>query len=174
MSQLIKLSAGAFETVDDRFTFVADDEAIPEGDIIVTLTRYQSEGAALATNARLVGVRLEPDQSVEDLAYDLTAIPVIELRFAKFRDGRPYTSAHLLRERLGFTGELRAVGDVLREQAQFMVRCGFDAFAPVDGSSADQWAAATRRFRHVYQRALDGRPPAFEERAQAVGAGHGL
>ena len=179
MSQLISLAAGAFAEIDDRFTFVADDEAVPPGDVIVSLARFQSEGEALASNTRQVGVRVEPDQSVEDLAYDLPRIPVIELRFAKFRDGRPYTSARLLRERLGYLGELRAVGDVLREQAQFMVRCGFDGFAPVDGSSAAQWSAAANRFRHVYQRAADARAPVFEERIQVTafhhnGDGHGV
>jgi uncharacterized protein (DUF934 family) len=61
-------------------------------------------------------------------------------------------------------GEVRAVGDVLREQAGFMVRCGIDAFEPADGSSPEQWEHVTRRFRHVYQRAADGRTPAFAER----------
>jgi uncharacterized protein (DUF934 family) len=165
MSQLIKLGDAGFHEADDRFTFVGDDEAAPEGDIIVSLARFQAEGAALASPTRQVGVRIEPDQAVEDLAYDLPVIPVIELRFAKFRDGRPYSSARVLRERLGFAGEVRAVGDVLREQAQLMVRCGFDAFAPVDGSSAEQWRAAARRYRHVYQHAADAQPTAFEERA---------
>ena len=176
MSRLIKLAGGACAAVDDRFTFVADDETIPEGDIIVSLTRFQSEGEALASQTRLVGVRLEPDQEVEALAYDLPRLPVVELRFAKFRDGRPYTGARLLRERLGYAGEVRAVGDVLREQAQFMARCGFDAFVPSDGSTAAQWDAAIHRFRHVYQRAADDRPPAFEERRlqDAGGDSHGL
>ena len=90
-------------------------------------------------------------------------------------DGRAFTSARLLRERYGFRGEVRAVGDVLREQAGFMVRCGFDAFAPADGSTPEQWAAAANRFRHVYQRAADDREPAFVEREHgAAGGNHGL
>ena len=70
----------------------------------------------------------------------------------------------MLRERYGFTGEVRAVGDVLREQAGFMVRVGFDAFEPADGSTPEQWAHAAHRQRHVYQRAADRRAPAFAER----------
>jgi len=179
MPPLIRLAHDAFAQVDDRFTFVSDDEPAPVGDIIVTLARYLREGDGLVGDTRQVGVRVETDQSVEDLAYDLSRIPVVELSFAKFRDGRPYTSARLLRERLGYRGEVRAVGDVLREQAQFMVRCGFDAFVPADGSSADQWATAARRFRHVYQRAADAHPPAFDERATlaaegGAGDGHAL
>ena len=114
---------------------------------------------------RQVGVRLAPDEAVEVLAYDLARIPLVALSFPKFRDGRPFSAARILRERLGFAGELRAVGDVLLEQAKFMIRCGFDAFEPADGSRADQWTAAARRFRHVYQRAADGAAPAFIERA---------
>jgi uncharacterized protein (DUF934 family) len=89
---------------------------------------------------------------------------VVALEFPKYRDGRAYTSARLLRERFHYKGEVRAVGDVLREQAGFMVRCGFDAFEPADGSTVEVWERATHRFRHVYQRASDGRPAAFEAR----------
>jgi uncharacterized protein (DUF934 family) len=84
--------------------------------------------------------------------------------FPKYRDGRAYSNARLLRERLAFRGEVRAVGDVLREQAGFMVRCGFDAFVPADGSTADEWQAAAERYRHVYQRAADARVTAYAER----------
>ena len=80
------------------------------------------------------------------------------------RDGRAYTAARLLRERFGYTGQVRAVGDVLREQAHFMIRCGFDAFEPADGSTPADWAHVAARFRHVYQRAADDRAPAFVER----------
>ncbi len=113
---------------------------------------------------RRVGVRLQPSDAVEVLAYDLPRLAVVELVFAKFRDGRPYSAARLLRERYAYAGEVRAVGEVLREQAQFMLRCGFDAFVPADGSTPAQWLAATRRYRHVYQRAADAREPIFVER----------
>ena len=91
-------------------------------------------------------------------------VAVVALAFPKFGDGRAYSYARLLRERFGFQGEVRAVGDVLREQAGFMVRCGFDAFEPADGSTVEVWERAAQRFRHVYQRSTDGRPPAFAER----------
>jgi len=183
MSQLIRREAGGFILADDRFTAVADDEPVPEGDVIVSFARFQAEGEALAAHGRDVGVRVEADESVDDLAYDLPRTSVVALMFPavvalvfpKFRDGRAFTSARLLRERYAFTGEVRAVGDVLREQAGFMVRCGFDAFEPADGSTPEQWAAAANRFRHVYQRAADDREPAFAERDGAsIGGNHGL
>ena len=109
-------------------------------------------------------LRLESHEEAEALAYDLPRLALVALAFPKFRDGRQYSNARLLRERYGFQAEIRAVGDVLREQAGFMVRCGMDAFEPADGSSPEQWERVTHRFRHVYQRAADGRAPAFAER----------
>src|SRR5204863_4692703 len=165
MQKLIKLHGQAADWANERFVNVADDEPLPDaGGVILTLTRFQAEGDALLDQGRAVGVRLEVGESVEDLAYDLPRLSLVALAFPKFRDGRPYSSARLLRERFGFDGEIRAVGDVLREQAGFMVRCGFDAFEPADGSTVEEWDRAAHRFRHAYQRSTDGRPAAFAER----------
>ena len=165
MPKLIKLSDGAFAWAEDRFSMVADDETLPAGDVIVSLKRFMAEGEALLAD-RKVGVRLEPAEAVEDLAYDLPRIAVVALVFPKFMDGRAYSAARLLRERYEFAGQVRAVGDVLREQALHMVRCGIDAFIPADDSDPETWAAAARRYRHVYQRAADHRIPAFVERLE--------
>ncbi|THD52268.1 DUF934 domain-containing protein [Phenylobacterium sp.] len=164
MPTFIRLQAGAPALAEDPFTAVGDDQTIPPGDVIISLSRFQTEGEGLLSEGRQVGVRLESHEDVEALAYDLPRIAVVALAFPKFGDGRAYTSARLLRERFHFKGEVRAVGDVLREQAGYMVRCGFDAFEPADGSTAQAWERATHRFRHVYQRASDGRPVAFEGR----------
>ena len=163
MRKLIKLKDGRFGWDDDRFAMVADDEALPAGDVIVSVKRFMAEGEALLAD-RKVGVRLEPSEAVEDLAYDLPRLALVALAFPRFFDGRNLSAARLLRDRYGFKGEIRAVGEVLREQAMHMVRCGFDAFAPADGSDPEAWAAAARRYRHVYQRAADDRTPAFVER----------
>lgn len=164
MPTRIRLQDGNFSLVEDPYTHVADEQDLPRGDVIISLTRFQTEGERLLSEGRSVGVRLEPSEEVEALAYDLPQIAVVAVAFPKFNDGRGYTAARLLRERYGFKGEVRAVGDVLREQAGFMVRVGMDAFEPADGSTPEQWAAAAHRQRHVYQRAADGRPPAFAER----------
>jgi uncharacterized protein (DUF934 family) len=167
MPTRIKLTGGdRFELAEDPYTTVTDDWAIPKGDVIISLTRFQAEGEGLLAEGRKVGVKLESNEDVEALAYDLPRIAVVALNFPKFLDGRAFTNARLLRERYGFKGEVRAVGDVLREQAGQMVRCGFDAFEPADGSSPDAWGMAVRRFRHVYQRAADARPPAYVERGE--------
>jgi uncharacterized protein (DUF934 family) len=149
---------------NDPFTHVGDDQDLPPGDVIVSLARFQADGERLLGEGRAVGVRLEAGEEVEALAYDLPRLSVVALAFPKFRDGRHYSNARILRERYGFKGEVRAVGDALREQAGFMVRCGIDAFEPADGSTPEQWEHVTRRFRHVYQRAADDRAPAFAER----------
>jgi uncharacterized protein (DUF934 family) len=174
MPKLIKLEGETIGWAEDPFTFVPDEEPVPaKGEVIVTLARLLGEGDALLSSGRRVGVRIQPHEQVEALAYDLPRLAVVELAFAKFRDGRPYSSASVLRGRLDYHGEVRAIGDVLREQALHMVRCGFDAFAPADGSSPEEWLAAAHRYRHVYQRAADDRIPISAERDQiASGLGH--
>jgi len=164
MPTLIRWQDGAAVLAEDPYTSVPDDTDVPHGDVIVSLARFQQDGERLLGEGRSVGVRVEASEAVEDLAYDLPRLAVVALVFPKYRQGQAYSSASLLRERFGFNGEVRAVGEVLREQARNMVRCGFDAFEPVDGSTPEDWAKAAGRFRHVYQRAADGRAPAFEER----------
>jgi uncharacterized protein (DUF934 family) len=164
MPLLIKLNAKGADQVEDGFVSVLDEDPIPQGaDIIVSLARLKAEGEALLASGVAVGVQIEPADAVEDLEGFLSRLALVALAFPKFRDGRAFTSATLLRQRLGFKGEIRAVGDVLREQAGFMLRCGFDAFVPSDGSSAEDWTKATHRHRHVYQTAADGRVPAYAE-----------
>lgn len=164
MPTFIRLRDGDFSLAEDSFTSVADDQGVPPGDVIISLNRFQTEGEALLGEDRRVGVRLESHEEVEALAYDLPQIAVVTLAFGKFSDGRAYTSARLLRDRFQYRGEVRAVGDALREQAGNMVRCGFDAFEPADGSTVEAWERAAQRFRNVYQRASDGRAAAFEAR----------
>ncbi len=166
MPTLIRRQGEAFVLANDSATSVADEQDMPSGDVIISLTRFQAEGELLLSEGRKVGVRIEPADEVEALAYDLPRLALVAVAFPKFRDGRAFTSATLLRERLGFNGEVRAVGDVLREQAGFMMRCGFDAYEPADGSTPQQWAHAVHRHRHVYQRAADARAPAFVEREE--------
>ncbi|HEX5378018.1 MAG TPA: DUF934 domain-containing protein [Phenylobacterium sp.] len=167
MPTLIRRQDNGFVAVDDAFTAVTDEADLPRGDVIISLTRFQAEGDRLLSEGRQVGVRVEPAEEVEALAYDLPRLAVVALAFPKFNDGRAFSSAALLRKRLGFKGEVRAVGDVFLEQAGMMVRCGFDAFEAADGVTPDQWAHVAARHRHVYQRAADARTPAFALRGEA-------
>jgi uncharacterized protein (DUF934 family) len=164
MPTLIEMLDGAARVAPDAYVLVADDQELPAGDLILSLARFQAEGEGLLSEGRRIGVKLEADQEVEALAYDLPRLSVVALDFPKFGDGRSYSNARLLRERYGFKGQIRAVGDVLREQAGFMLRVGFDAFEPADGAGSNEWQAATQRYRHVFQRASDGRAPVYLER----------
>ena len=118
MPTLIRWRDVRAEAAEDPYTAVADDTPLPKGDVIVSLTRFQQEGERLLGEGRSVGVRIEALEAVEDLAYDLPRIAVVALVFPKYRQGQHYSSATLLRERYGYRGEVRAAGEVLREQAR--------------------------------------------------------
>ncbi len=161
---LIRWRDGVAAGAPDHFVDLTDDQPLIDGGLIVSWSRFQAEGESLLADGRNIGVRLAAAESPNVLAPVLGHLSLIALEFPKFRDGRAYSAARLLRERMGWRGELRAVGDVLVEQAYQMIRCGFDAFAPADASTPADWTAAAQRFAHVYQRAADSRPPAFAER----------
>jgi len=152
--------------VEDAFVDASGAEAIPPaGPVIVSLAQWQSQRDALLVRGTPLGLRLHSDQSPEAIADDVQHFALIALEFPKFRDGRAYSYARLLRERYGFKGELRAVGDVLMEQLLFMVRTGFDAFDVQQ--SPDPVAAfetALKDFTVWYQPTGDGRPTAMQLR----------
>src|SRR5688500_6371455 len=98
----------------DAWVFLNDEEALPEGrDVVVSLARFRSEADALASHGARVGVQVEPTDEIDDVAAKLAKLPLLALNFPKFGDGRGYSHARRLRDRFGFTGELRAVGEVL-------------------------------------------------------------
>ncbi|MBX3507944.1 MAG: DUF934 domain-containing protein, partial [Parvibaculum sp.] len=107
--QLIK--NGSF--IEDQFVTVGDDEALPEGAAIVSLERWQAERETLRARNAPVGVRLKSGQEPSVIAQDLDKLAVVALEFPAYRNGRAYSYARLLRERYGFKGEVRAVGNVL-------------------------------------------------------------
>lgn len=110
------------------------------------------------TNA--TAVRLESDEDARKLIPQLGQLALIEVAFPKFRDGRGYSAARILRE-AGYTGELRAAGDVLVDQIPYMRRCGFDSFAPEADIDTDALERALSRYEHVYQKTADGRSPVW-------------
>jgi uncharacterized protein (DUF934 family) len=131
-----------------------DDEALEQP--AVTLDAFLDQSNATA-------VRLEPDDDARALLPHLGRIALIEIAFPKFRDGRGYSSARILRE-AGYTGELRAEGDVLVDQIAFMRRCGFDSFAPARPLDMAAVERALARFSQVYQPAADGAVPVWKLR----------
>ena len=152
--------------VADPFVDASAAETIPpSGPVLVSLEQWQQHRQALLERGTPLGLRLRSDQSPELIATDVQSFALIALEFPKFRDGRAYSYARLLRERYGFKGELRAVGDVLLEQLFFMLRVGFDALDVQQ--SPDPIAAfqtAISDFSVWYQPTADGRKTVMQLR----------
>jgi uncharacterized protein (DUF934 family) len=155
---------------EDAWTPVGDEDALPDsGPLLVTLKRWQGERESLRARNDAIGIRLPNSAPVEAIADDLDRIELVALEFPKFNDGRAFSQARQLRERYGYAGELRATGQVLRDQLLFMARCGFDAFEVAKGEPVSAWEAAIAEFSVFYQPTGDGRPPARAlRRAEAM------
>ncbi len=123
--------------------------------VLLSLEEWRALGRAVAARFERVGIALAPDEAVEEIAEALPELDLVALTFPKFNDGRAFSQARLLRERLGFIGEIRATGHVIRDLFLFMQRSGFDAVAVEDTRALTPWLAARRRFTGYYQPALD-------------------
>jgi uncharacterized protein (DUF934 family) len=153
------------KTSGDAFIHVADDTEIPaEGAILVSATRFIADAEALLRRAGKLGVIWPNNRDLDDLVPWLDRLAVVALVFPSFRDGRAYSQARLLRERHGYRGELRATGQVLRDQFLFMLRAGFDAFEVKKDSDAEAFANTVKRYSVFYQPTGDGRLTALHQR----------
>jgi len=160
------------QIVADRFVRVADDAPVPDGvPVILPAERFLSGAAELARRAGPLGVAWPNDRRVAELAPWVNDLALIALVFPKFRDGRAYSQARLLRERYVFRCELRATGDVLRDQFQFLLRAGFDSFEVKKPADALVFAQVAARYSVFYQPSADGRVPALRRRLQNGDAG---
>jgi uncharacterized protein (DUF934 family) len=152
----------------DTFAHVADDAELPEqSGILVSATRFlaEPEGLLGRPGGRL-GVIWPNNRDIDDLVPYLDRLAIVALVFPSFRDGRAYTQARLLRERYAYRGELRATGQVLRDQFVFMLRAGFDAFEVKKQSDAEAFADTVKRYSVFYQPTGDGRITALHRRMQ--------
>lgn len=155
----------AGKVVADRFTDATGSGDLPEGvPLIVNLDQWQAHRAALLAAGQPLGLRLQSDQAPRLVADDLEHFAMVALDFPKFRDGRAYTHARMLRERFNYTGEVRAVGDVLQEQLHFMERCGFDTFEVSAPNPEQAWQAIAGDHTVWYQATGDNRPRALDLR----------
>jgi uncharacterized protein (DUF934 family) len=153
------------KTTNDDFVHIADDVAIPsEGAVLISAARFVSDAEALSLRAARTGVIWPNNRDLDDLVPYLDRVAVVALVFPSFRDGRAYTQARLLRERHGYRGELRATGQVLRDQFLFMLRAGFDAFEVKKPGDAEAFASTVKRYSVFYQPTGDGRLTALHRR----------
>ena len=151
----------------DIFVHVADDAELPsDGAVLISAARFLENPEAISRRLGKTGVIWPNNRDVDDLVPHLDRLAVVALVFPTFRDGRAYSQARLLRERYGFKGELRATGQVLRDQFLFMLRAGFDAFEVKKESDADAFANTAGRYSVFYQPTGDGRITALHRRMQ--------
>ncbi len=137
-----------------------------QGDVLVPLALWQAaSGTLLGRSAGRVGVWLAPDEDPAQIADSLEAFDLVAVNFPQFTDGRGYSTARLLRERYGWKGELRAIGDVQRDQLFYLARCGFDAFLLNDGSEDQASLSAFGDFSEAYQTSVECPLPLFRRRA---------
>ena len=145
-------------------------EVPAQGDVIVPLALWlaRREDLLRRGGAGTLGVWLDANEGPEAIADDLQRFAIIAVNFPKFGDGRGYSIARLLRERYGYRGELRAIGDVLHDFLYFMKQCGFDSFALRDDQDVNEALAAFDTFSEAYQTSVLRPVPLFRRRLAAA------
>ena len=167
MTKLINFSNGKVggAYAQDLFAPVADDAALPEGAVLVSLARFQKDRGTLLARNTPIGIKLQSNENPESLGADVNHFTLIALEFPKFRDGRAFSWARMLRTRLGYTGEIRAVGDFLSDQVNYQHRVGFDAWEVPDHFTLEMFNRALTEMTNVYQPSSDGKKTIRELRA---------
>ena len=161
MTKLIKSGAYA----QDAYAPVADDALLPDGPVLVSLARFNKDRDTLLARNTPVGIRLQSSENPEQLGKDVHHFALIALEFPKFRDGRAFSWARILRTRLGFTGEIRAVGDFLYDQVNYQHRVGFDTWEVPDNFTVEMFHRGLAEMTNVYQPSTDGKKTIRELRA---------
>ena len=158
------------ELIQDNWTVLREAtgpevlKAVPGKNFIVPLKFWQTYQEELEEYLGEISIWLDSDENVNDIESDLKQFSLIALNFPVFSDGRSYTNARELRERMAFKGEIRAIGDVLRDQLFYMARCGFDSFEIRHDQDPDACLAAFNDFQTGYQSSIDEPNPLFRRR----------
>lgn len=155
---------------EDHWRTLSDEDAvIGNGPIIISFERWRDARDALKRHNGPLGIRMKSDQPPALIADDIDRFDLIALEFPTLADGRAFSYARLLRERHSFKGELRAVGDVFKDQLYFMQRCGFSSFELPAGRDPQDALGALKSFSVVYSPAADGARPAYQQRGKSGG-----
>jgi uncharacterized protein (DUF934 family) len=150
---------------EDSWRTLSDDQpVIGNGPVIISFERWRDHKDALARHNGPLGIRMKSDQPPTLIADDVHRFDLIALEFPTLGDGRAYSYARLLRDRHKFKGEIRAVGDVYKDQLFFMQRCGFSSFELPPGRDPENALGALRSYSVVYAPASDGAKPAYQQR----------
>ena len=156
MALLLKDGAVA----ENPWLSVEDDAAtVPDGPVILGLARWRRDRAALSARNTPLGIRLKSAELAGEIAADLDRFVLVALEFPVFRDGRAFSTARELREHHGFTGDIRALGHILPDQYQFLVRTGFTSVEVSDGANLASWRHALGEITVAYQAAVTGDGP---------------
>jgi uncharacterized protein (DUF934 family) len=148
--------------VEDRFVRILGNAPLPDRlAVLLPAARFLVDVADVTRRMAPAGVIWPNDRRIDELAPHLDHLALVALEFPRFRDGRAYSQARRLRERYGFRGELRATGQVLRDQFLFLLRAGFDAFEVAKEADVEHFIEVTRRYNVFYQPSADGRPTAM-------------
>ena len=157
------------QVIEDDWTWlpaIDKDTAVPQGDVIVPLSYWLENREALSSRDGKLAVCIKGEDSLHELVKNLKEFSLIALEFPAFKDGRCYSHASLLRDRFHYQGDLRAVGDVLRDQLFYMNRCGFSSFAVREDKDIEDALNGLKDFSISYQTAADGNLP-IDKRRQA-------
>ncbi|MBK5961543.1 oxidoreductase [Rhodoplanes elegans] len=150
--------------VDDDWQIPVDDGPLPAtGKIALPKAQYLAERETLGRRNDAIGVVLTAGDTLDEIVADLPRLALVVIRFPKYTDGRPYSLARLLRDRHGFAGEIRATGDVLRDQIALMLRAGFDAFdvthpGTIEALREKRIVAVRRHYQPASAEASETRP----------------
>lgn len=161
MPQLIKQG----QIITDDWTFVGDDEAdnLPESEKLILPFRKWTEHSE-TTGSNNAGVWITGDTDLSEISTLVNRAPLIAILFPTFMDGRGFTTGRLLRERYGFTNELRAIGHFIRDQLCYLRRCGFDAFQFEGEHNLAEALQSLTDFQEYYQAGVDQPLPLFRRR----------
>jgi len=155
------------EIVEDSWQRLRQEDisdALPEGDIIVPLSFWKEHEELFKGRTGRFGVCINGDDDMQDVVAGLDQFEIIAVDFPQFKDGRSYSNARMLRQHYAYQGEIRAVGDVLRDQLFYMQRCGIDSFQVRSDKDLEDALQGLSDFSVTYQAAADGAQPVYKQR----------
>ncbi|NOY72437.1 MAG: DUF934 domain-containing protein [Gammaproteobacteria bacterium] len=155
------------KVVNDQWQYLAeksDTSMFPDGNIIVTLKTWKTAKERLITRQSKLGIKLNSDELLPEIVDDLDCFELISLDFTPYKDGRHFSTARLLRERYNYKGEIRATGEVLRDQLLYMQRVGFNAFELDSSQDLNAALTAFDEFSTAYQPTANPHSPFYQRK----------